>query len=433
MMKKVWLVLLAVVLVLGLALLGCKSGGGKDDDDDDLIEKIVFDLETDEGIQALAVGVLSFADNANPIKPLVRAGGDDAVKIEAVDNAGKKAIKFSTIKDWGAGIDLRQASGDGGTGFAFRAGDKIKIAGEFVSGAGRLQVNRKVGAEYVTIGGVDTEKKDNGPFEMEFTLTAEDVAALKSGGPAGLRIEGRPDNIVAQINTLIVTGMRPSNAKPLPAPVLTAEAENIVTWSEIDGAGGYKIFVAPDGGEFEEAASLGPAATSFSLLDKSSLAEGKYQVKAIALGIEGSSKDSPESNVVTLNKVIPAQIVLWESGAWKTGYTSTTVTNDGGNTKISFATPIDTTSLTRVYIKLNSTPNYKGGSVEGNDTMTGSAWVNNQYWSGFGKVEPNASGETDTFYGEFTKGDDTVGAFKQLVIGGEDQLSTGAVIKIWLE
>jgi len=42
MKKKVWLVLLAVVLVLGLALLGCGSKGGGDDDDGD--EDVVFNL-----------------------------------------------------------------------------------------------------------------------------------------------------------------------------------------------------------------------------------------------------------------------------------------------------------------------------------------------------------------------------------------------------
>jgi hypothetical protein len=265
MMKKVWPVLLAVVLVLGLVV-SC-GGGGKDKDKDkdgevELVLKTVFDLETDPLIQALTAGALDNANDNNPIKPLVPAGNNTHVSFDAVDNDGKIAIKY-TVKsgcDWGAGIDMRYAPGAGGMGFAFIKGDNIKVAGKIIdigtaSGDGgsagrRFELNRSVGAEYATLGDppVETTKTAAGDFEFDITLTDEDIEDIKGGSPAGIRFEGRSGGMIVQINTLTVTGMRPSTAKPLPAPVLVAEEENIVTWSEIDGAGGYKVYVAPTGG-----------------------------------------------------------------------------------------------------------------------------------------------------------------------------------------
>jgi len=301
-MKKVWLVLLAVVLVFGLAMFGCKSGSSDDDDElltgGDLEEKVVFDMAKDEGIQALALGEIAntaFAGDANPIKPLVRAGENAHIKIEVVDNDGKKAIKFTTIADWGAGIDLRYAA------FGLRAGDNIKIVGEFVSGSGRVQVNGQVGDENATIGGVDTRQTEIGPFDIEFTLQEKDVIALKKGDPAGLRIEGRKDGIVAQINNITIKGLRPSNLATLTAPVIEA-TEKGVKWEAVEGAGGYKVFA--DAGE-TPITTGGPSDTSANLADLKSLADGTYSITVVAVGIAGASKDSPASNAVPYTKVTP--------------------------------------------------------------------------------------------------------------------------------
>ena len=123
-------------------------------------------------------------------------------------------------------------------------------------------------------------------------------------------------------------------------------------------------------------------------------------------------------------------IVLYENGAWKTGYDGE-AKNENNNTAITFySNPIDTTGLTKVYIKYTTAADYRGGSVEG-DPTTGSVWVNNAYWSGFNKVNPDETGSTDTFYGEFTLDDKTVGAFKKLMIGGENMLPN--IVKIWVE
>jgi hypothetical protein len=308
MMKKVWLILLAVVLVFGLAVFGCSSGGGSDDDDDELVEKVIFDLATDAGIQALEVGALSFADDANPIKPLVRAGGDSNVSFEAVDNDGKIALKFTvgSTTNWGAGFDMRFGPGDGADGFGFRVGDNIKVSGELItigsgdapsSGDRRLDFNRKVGSEYVTIGGVEAKQTEVGAFSYDMTLTEEDLTDIKGGNPAGIRAEGRSGGMVVRIDNITITGMRPSNIKALKAPVIAIDG-SVISWAEIEGAGGYLIYNNED--ETPLATTLN---TSY---DLASLAPGDYSITVAAKGVAGSSKDSPKSNAVAFTKVAVA-------------------------------------------------------------------------------------------------------------------------------
>jgi len=458
MMKKVWLILLAVVLVFGLVFVGCGGGGSKEeeggeeeggDEEEVLVEKTLFDLETDEGIQALALGSITITD-ANEIKPLVQAGGSSDISFEIVDNGGKNAIKYTVggSTNWGAGIDLRYAA------FGFIAGDKLSIKGNVLamgagaapgSGQRRFDLNRKVGSEYATIGGVETTKLTTGAFDFDITLADADIPDIKGGNPAGIRFEGRSGGMVVQINTIKITGMRAVTIKPLPAPVLVAGVENVATWTAVEGASGYKVYVAATGGAFELKATLGPSATSYSLLDIS-VPDGAYQIKIIALGVDGASKDSAESNVVTVTRVTPAQLVLFDAdnGGWQTGYNAT-VGTEGGNTAVNFDNPINTTGKTRVYIKLNNADHdYFGGSVEGNANADGTGgWANNQLWSGFGKVSPSDSGKTDTFYGGFAytategEGEDAVevdkfvGGFKKLMI--QTAVSFDEVIKIWIE
>jgi hypothetical protein len=310
MKKKVWLVLLAMVLVSVLAIFGCGGGGGDDDDDDDdkdeLVEKVVFDLATDEGIQALTVGELSFADKANPIKPLVRAGGDTNVSFEAIAGTGEQkiALKF-TVGDanWGAGFDMRFGPGDGADGFGFRVGDNIKIKGELLTigdgvspgtGVRRLAFNKKVGAENATIGGVVTTQTEVGEINLDITLAADDLTDIKGGNPAGIRAEGRSGGMVVRIDNITITGMRPSNIKALAAPVITLTGSEI-SWTEIEGAGGYMIY--KDDVEAPFATTLN---TSY---DLASLAAGTYSITVAAKGVAGSSKDSPKSNAVSFTKV----------------------------------------------------------------------------------------------------------------------------------
>jgi len=380
MMKKVWSVLPAVVLVFGLVAIGCgsSSSGDKEEEKEDLVEKTVFDMATDEGIQALPLGAIAnteFAGNGNPIKPLVRAGNDGHITYEVVDNAGVKALKFTTVADWGAGIDLRYAT------FGFYAGDKIKITGEFVSGTGRVQVNGKVGAENATIGGVDTKKTENGPFTMEFTLTADDVKALKGGDPAGLRIEGRKDGIVAQINNITINGLRPSNLQALPAPVIEATATG-VKWEAIEGAGGYKVLA--NAGE-TPITTAGPSDTSVNLADLKSLADGTYSITVIALGIAGASKDSPASNAVDYTKVTPPPPSI------KVSVAGTEQNAEIGKTKGTYVILGDTTGYTFTYPTEGSNINY------GNSYAFFKVNLGTDNLSDFTKITVNIKGEAGDF------------------------------------
>jgi len=294
-----------VVLVFGLAFVGCGGGGSKNDDDDDddddgdLVERTVFELATDEGIQALALGTITFPagddPNTNPIKPLVRAGGDAHVTIEVVTSGDHKGLKFTTIADWGAGIDLRYAA------FGLREGDKITITGEKLGGTGRVQVNNRVGQENATINSVDTRKTADGEFTIEFTLDAAAVTALRAGDPAGLRIEGRPVGIIVRIDNIKIVGMRPSNVVALAAPEIEATATG-VRWTAIEGAGGYKVFKDAD---TTPITTEGPSATSTNLSDLSALPDGTYSITVVAAGIAGVSSDSAKSNAVSFTKYTP--------------------------------------------------------------------------------------------------------------------------------
>jgi len=287
-------------------VIGCPSGGGGGDDDkggeEELVEKTVFDLEEGTGnkIQELAEGVITFPVSGDShITPLVRAGGDSDVTIAIVKNGGKNAIKFTIGgADWGAGIDLPHAE------FGFIAGDKILIKGEILdmgtgkapsSGDRRFVLNRKVGSEYATIGGVDTNKKETGAFDFDITLEAADIADIAGGSPKGIRLEGRSGGMVVQINTLKITGMRPSSEKTLTAPVITI-ADGVVSWEAVEGASGYKVLYK------EEAAAdfveVEQTATTIDLYTKITEA-GTYTIKVIALGTKGSTKDSGDSNAVS--------------------------------------------------------------------------------------------------------------------------------------
>ena len=300
MMKKVWLVLLAVVLVFGLALVGCgsKSSGSTDPDDPDenLVTTTVFDLTESEGIQALTPGVINnslFAGSGNPITPLVRAGEDKHIDIEIVKVDGKNSIKYTTKDSWGVGIDLNFSA------FGFKAGDVVTVTGEVLAGSGTMQLNSKVGGAAVVIGNTDT---DGGAFTLTATLTATDVTNIKSGTPAALRIEARATGMTVRIDSITIVGKRPSTDTPLPelaAPVVTLTATG-VSWIAIEGAGGYKVYEGEN-----LIGTEGPTSTSFNLFTLTSLADGSYSVTVIALGVTGTSKDSPASTAVTYVKFTP--------------------------------------------------------------------------------------------------------------------------------
>ena len=300
MMKKVWLILLAVVLVFGLVL-GCGSNSkkGEEEETGDLVEKVVYDLKTDENIQKLTEGPITFpASGKTPIDPLVKAGevGDHLEYFKAVkDTDGKIALAYKSKVTWGPGIDLTNAA------FGYRSGDNIKISGTVtIPSGGKFQLNKYVNNENSTVGGKSTEITASGDFSYDITLVDADMDSIKKGasggtGPAGIRIECRGAvGIEVQINNITITGMRPSAIVALPAPIISIEGD-VVSWEEIDGAVGYALYKDAETTPFKTITGTSTKLTGF--------APGTYKITVVALGVPGVSTDSPKSNEVSYTKV----------------------------------------------------------------------------------------------------------------------------------
>jgi len=311
MMKKVWLVLLAVVLVFGLALVGCgsKSSGSTDPDDPDenLEDTLVYDMATNTGILAIGTGIkgltpgpLTISDSGepNPIKPLVKAGNntEHVTGWTAVANGDSIALQYKTNATWGVGVDLRYAD------FGFREGDEITVTGEVVSitgSAGKVHLNGKVGNNNpVIIGGSEDLSGAVGEFTLTGKLTADDIKNIKGGDPAAVRLETRASGVTMKITNITVSGLRPSNLSPLAAPVVTA-TETGVSWVAIENAGGYKVYAGET-----LIGTLAASETSINIfnIDEDDLAPGPYSITVVALGVSGSSKDSPASTAVSFTK-----------------------------------------------------------------------------------------------------------------------------------
>jgi hypothetical protein len=311
MKKKVWLVLLAMVLVSGLVMFGCGGGGGDDDDNNEveLVEKVVFDLETDEGIQALEAGAIAnteFAAPNNPLAPLVRAGENAHISLEIVDNAGKKEIKYTVVSgDWGVGIDLPNAA------FGFREGDKVTVAGKVLTGDENKSVllNVNIGAAQTALGGTEEYKAGVGGFSFEGVVSADDLKKIKAGSPSGIRLEARAVGFVLQVNTIKIVGMRPAvvTTTPLSAPTLALSGSK-VTWAAVadDGVSSYKITVKKSDDTLAKEASLTAATLEYSLANDTDFGSDTYSITVVALGVKDQTTDSPASAVLKVQKVIPA-------------------------------------------------------------------------------------------------------------------------------
>ncbi|WP_461247920.1 hypothetical protein [Treponema sp. R6D11] len=309
MMKKVWLVLLAMVLVFGLAVVGCSSGSSSsgDGEEETLVEKVVFDLATDAGIQALEEGDLDFSDEDanNPIKPLVKSGSltgtGDSKHLEffkAVTIDGKIALHYKTLANWGPGIDMPNKA------FGYRVGDNIKITGEIVAipSGSTFQLNKYVNSENATIGGKVTKITEVGAFSYDITLTDDDIDQVtkgaSGGGPAGIRIEARSgsgtsSNIEVKITNITITGLRPSKIVTLSAPVPVLVG-NRLEWEAVDGAVGYAIYKDDDEDPFTTVTGTN--------VNLGTLPVGTYIITVVAKGVPGTSLDSPKSAAVSYTK-----------------------------------------------------------------------------------------------------------------------------------
>ena len=313
MMKKYsWIA--ALVVALSFAFVGCSGTLPGDDDDGresggvEFEEKTVFDLSTDKNIQALTVGPLSFADDANPISPFMRAGGDTQVSFEAVEVDGKKSLKFTASDTWGPGFDLLLKD------FGFRKGDKITIAGELLSAVGYTQPNFLVGKE----NGHGFKQSTAAKFKWDITVDDSILKDIRDGMNNGksypaIRIEGRGNGVIVRIDELKVVGQRPKGITKNEAPVVTVSG-NVISWEAVDGASGYKITEAED-----KIAEFTVAATSFNLADNLSIPEGKYNIKVTALATSGESTDSDPSAAKEVTKKYPELTISFGGSDMKVG------------------------------------------------------------------------------------------------------------------
>ena len=347
MKKYSWIV--ALLLALSLAFLGCPNDGGKDDGKEkekegETEDVILFDMQDaskgtiKHGIQELTVGDLTFNDsdkeNGNPLKPIVKAGNmpDHITSFKAVDNGGKIALEYVTKVDWGPGFDLPNSV------FGFLAGDKITVTGKAEGATIDLAFNKNQGGSQNITGNRVTEAGD---FTVEATLTASDITAIKANEQKVLRFEDRAaSNTTVTIYNIVIEGKRPTTVTKLAAPVVTVTATG-VEWTAIEGASGYKVFA---GDEEDPIATLADE-TSINLILLDALDPGTYSITVVALGTAGSTSDSDKSAPVTFVKPVPeVEQLVFGTGAGKIAVTapksgSVTVLSDGSG--FTFAHPAD--------------------------------------------------------------------------------------------
>jgi hypothetical protein len=303
MMKKYsWIA--ALVLALSLAFFACdnggggKKGGGQQGGEEETLEwKTVWIMSEDDDIQALTPGPLSFAAGANPFKPLVRAGGDTDVTIKAVTTPdGTIGIEYTTIADWGAGVDLLHKE------FGFRVGDKITILGEFLTvGGGYAQLNFRIGNEQSHGLKVEAAGDIEWEVELDAAMVGEIMEPNQYKDNPGLRLDGRSGGQVVRIDEIRIEGNRPTNIKTLAAPVITETATG-VSWAAVDGADGYEVYADDD-----VVATPGASATSVNLNAIDTLVvDQEYEITVVAKGVAGTSKDSVPSNAITYTHKLPS-------------------------------------------------------------------------------------------------------------------------------
>jgi hypothetical protein len=146
---------------------------------------------------------------------------------------------------------------------------------------------------------------------VEIVLTAADITKIAGNEQKVIRFEDRKGATTVTITQIKIEGNRPSTITQLAAPVIALD-EGTISWTAVEGAGGYKVLALADGEtETEEVTSL-VGETSYNLT-RSDLEPGDYKITVVALGVAGSTSDSDPSNAVDFTKsseVIPATITI---------------------------------------------------------------------------------------------------------------------------
>jgi len=218
--KNIWIV--GLLTALAIMFVGCVDPALEDNSG---VETVVFDLQ--EVIDGLPAGIIATDDDWSAIfkdTPFMMCGGPANGEYSIIKEKGVTKIKVDKmLQSWGVGFDLYQdAKPDACIGAKFRAGDTLYIKGTSVKG---LICNANTSGEK-RLGDIDLD----GAFEETFTLTADQVSAIKGGNPKSLRIHyksgvDRQQPII--IEQIVLTGKRGGNE---------SESQYV-----IPGNGSYKV------------------------------------------------------------------------------------------------------------------------------------------------------------------------------------------------
>jgi|GEM_PF-2599306 len=223
-------ILAAAAVVVAIALAGCPMptrpgdgppGGGEEGE----VWTTLFELATHEPFQALAIGTTGnenvFGGGGTILPtPLNGAGNPGATIVDSPVAGQARSLRLASgAVDWGQGFDMPREN------FGFQVGDTITITGEILDlpAGRRIQVNRHGTAEDAFVGGVETIRDTEGPFEISFTLVASDLAAPNMAPNRGLRFEMRPDGVEVRIDNILIEGYRDPDAEPEPTPEPTPD------------------------------------------------------------------------------------------------------------------------------------------------------------------------------------------------------------------
>jgi len=213
-MKKLGFVLLALVLVFGLAAIGCPSGGGGggNEETEEGTPTVMFKL-TEELAKMVEAGTAVDTNldttGTSTVFDDFKITNAGAVKMKIVKPADTYAVEIDTDTfNWGAGLDLIHKE------IGFKTGDQIVVEGEILNDFPPAPSTGDTWATpmiYLACNpGADTktdEKKDppKGPFKFDYTLTAADINALVKASPANIRIGARPAGAQFRIDEITLT------------------------------------------------------------------------------------------------------------------------------------------------------------------------------------------------------------------------------------
>ena len=117
---------------------------------------------------------------------LVTGGGPSDVSFEVISHNGQNALLVSTVQGW-AGFDLVHA------GFDFRAGNVIRIEGEWVGPTAGQPLLNLDNSGWNPLGGWNPVLNPGDTFEQTFTLTENDANAIAANNPAVIRVRANRD------------------------------------------------------------------------------------------------------------------------------------------------------------------------------------------------------------------------------------------------